>query len=197
LDIAHSIVRRYGAGGVKAVGKLRIVLLSGPFKVGKSTVTSELIQEHGFRKISSSDYLKTITPGLVELDAAQVRFRLQEKGDQLDVDTDYMWVVDPVAVSAIEQAPDIRGWLVDAVRKSRQIEHFRARFGSAVTHVHLHAPDTTLRERSGYSDEAYRLAISHPNEINSRALKEIADRVFDTSVQSAQNIAEEIVYGTL
>jgi AAA domain len=175
--------------------KLRIVLLSGPFKVGKSTVTGELVKEYGFRKISSSDYLRTLTPSLSQLDDAQVRLLLQEKGDDLDTQTDYLWVVDPVAASAIKQMPENSDWLIDAVRKRRQVEHFRAQFGAAVAHFHLVAPDAILKARSGLSDEAYELAINHSNEINSRALKDIADRVFDTSLQSPQQIAELIVKG--
>lgn len=177
------------------MGQLRIVLLSGPFKVGKSTVTTQLVKNYGFRKISSSDYLRTLTPDLAQLEDAQIRLRLQEKGDELDTQTDCLWVVDPVAVTAIEQMPETSDWLIDAVRKRRQIEHFRARFGTAVAHFHLIAPDAILKARSGLTDQAYELAINHPNEINSRALKEIADRVFDTTLRSPQQIAEQIVKG--
>lgn len=173
----------------------RIVLLSGPFKVGKTSVTNELAKEYGFRKISSSDHLRKMIPDLGLLDEAQARLRLQEKGDELDTQTDYLWVVDPVAVRAIAQTPDVSKWLVDAVRKSRQIEHFRAKFGTAVTHYHLISPDAVLKARSGLSDADYEVAIKHPNEINSRALKELADRVFDTTLQSPQQIARQIANG--
>lgn len=177
------------------MGQLRIVLLSGPFKVGKSTVTAELVNAYGFCKISSSGYLRTLTPDLAQMDDAQVRLRLQEKGDALDAQTDCLWVVDPVATSAIAQMPKTSDWLIDAVRKRRQIEHFRARFGAAVAHFHLVAPDAILKKRSGLSDHAYELAINHANEISSRALKEMADRVFDTTLQSPQQIAEQIARG--
>lgn len=172
--------------------KLRIILLSGPLKVGKSTLTAEMVKTFGFCKISSSDYLRTLVPNLAQLNEAQVRLQLQEKGDQLDADTDYMWVIDPVATSAIAQSPDTSDWLVDAVRKDRQVEHFRARFGSAVTHVHLLAPEAVLRARSGLTDRAYEQAISHPNEVSSRAVGEIADQIFDTSLQTPRQIAVKI-----
>lgn len=174
------------------MGKLRIVLLSGPFKVGKSTVTRELVQQFGYLKISSSDYLRSLTPGVEQLDIAQARLRLQETGDELDRQTDFRWVVDPVATSAVANAPDTSAWLFDAVRKRRQVEHFRERFGSAVMHVHLIAPDDVLRTRSGLSETAYSSAISHSNEVNARSLGDLADRVFDTTLDTAHQIAVQI-----
>lgn len=56
--------------------ELRIVLLSGPFKAGKSCVTAELVKAYGFQKISSSDYLRTLIPDLAQLDEAETRLRL-------------------------------------------------------------------------------------------------------------------------
>lgn len=174
------------------MGKLRIVLLSGPFKVGKSTVTGELVQRFGYLKISSSDYLRSLTPGVEQLDIAQARLRLQQTGDELDRQTDFRWVVDPVAASAVANAPANSAWLFDAVRKRRQVEHFRAKFGSAVMHVHLTAPDDVLRTRSGLTEMAYSTAIAHSNEVNSRSLIDMADRVFDTTFHTAHEIATQV-----
>lgn len=174
------------------MGKLQIILLSGPFKVGKSTVTSELVHQFGYLKISSSGYLRSLNPGVEQLDLAQARLRLQEAGDELDRQTDFRWVVDPVATSAVAGSPDASHWLFDAVRKRRQIEHFRERFGSAVMHVHLTAPDDVLQNRSGLTPTAYSTAIAHTNEINSRSLVDIADRIFDTTLHTAHKIAAQI-----
>ena len=174
------------------MGKLWIVLLSGPFKVGKSTITNELVQQFGYLKISSSDYLRSLTPGVGQLDLAQARLRLQETGDELDRQTDFRWVVDPVATSAVANAPNASNWLFDAVRKRRQVEHFREKFGPAVMHVHLTAPDNVLRTRSDMSETAYGIAISHSNEVNARSLIDIADRVFDTTLRTAHEIATQI-----
>lgn len=171
--------------------KLRIVLLSGPFKVGKSTVTGELIHQFGYLKISSSDYLRSLSPGAEQLDIAEARLLLQETGDELDRQTNFRWVVDPVATSAIAGTPDASNWLFDAVRKRRQVEHFRESFGRAVMHVHLTAPDDVLRSRSGLTEAAYNTAIAHPNEISARSLGDIADRVFDTTLLTAYEIATQ------
>jgi adenylosuccinate synthase len=174
------------------MGKLRIVLLSGPFKVGKSTITGELVQQFGFLKISSGDYLRSLNPDVEQLDIAQARLLLQEAGDALDRQTDFLWVVDPVATSTIANAPYASTWLFDAVRKPRQVEHFREKFGSAVLHVHLTAPDDVLRSRSGLNETAFITAIAHSNEVNSRSLGDMADRLFDTTSFTAHEIATQI-----
>lgn len=172
--------------------KLRIVLLSGPFKVGKSTLTAELVTRFFFQKVSSSAYLLSLVPDITTQGHAETRLRLQEKGDQLDAATDYSWVIDPVTTSAIAGSPDSLDWLVDAVRKERQVEHFRERYGSSVVHVHLVAPEATLRARSALTADEYSRAASHPNEISSRSLLKCADRVFDTSLIAAEEIAANI-----
>ena len=172
--------------------KLRIVLLSGPFKAGKSTVAGELVHCFGYLKISSSDYLRSLNPGVEQLDIAQARLLLQESGDALDRQTDFRWVVDPVATSAVASAPDTCTWLFDAVRKRRQVEHFREKFGSAVMHIHLTAPDDILRTRSGLTETAYSTAVAHSNEVNSRSIVDMADRVFDTTLLTAHEIAIQI-----
>ena len=60
------------------------------------------------------------------------RLILQDLGDSLDVATDYRWLIDDFARPAIELNPDQGRWIVDAVRKTRQIQHFREAFGDAV-----------------------------------------------------------------
>lgn len=179
-------------GGAKCMDKLFIILLSGPFKVGKSTLTTELEKSFSFRKVSSSGYLRALIPNIDQLNEAESRLQLQEKGDQLDIDSDYMWVIDPVTTSVIAQNPNNLNWLVDAVRKKRQVEHFRERFGSSLTHVHLTAPEAILRSRSSLTDEVYERAINHPNEVNARALGKFADQVFDTSKHTPQQIAARL-----
>lgn len=174
------------------MGAFRIVLLSGPFKVGKSTITTELVENHGFKKISSSAYLKQLTPEVRLLSEAESRPLLQRKGDELDVTTDYLWVVEPVTTTAIADSPNHTKWLFDAVRKKRQVEHFRCFFGAAVAHVHLTAPEATLFKRSQLSKHDYARDTRHPNEISSRSMIEIADLVLNTSELGPQQIANII-----
>jgi chloramphenicol 3-O-phosphotransferase len=172
-----------------------LVLLSGPVAVGKTTLRQLLLKEHGFEYVRSSAYL-------IELAANQgdnaSRSSLQALGDALDEVTDYKWVLDTVAVPTMAAYPEHKRWLVDAVRKERQVEHFRAEFGFAVLHVHLTAPEQVLRQR--YEDRAsaldvaggatpYDVAIAHPNEDAARSLISLADLVIDTDVATPQEAA--------
>lgn len=181
-----------------------VVLLSGPVAVGKSAVADCLISDHGFARLSSGDYLRKAATirGI-----SATRGLLQQLGDDLDRKTDFLWVVDSVAAPTISAAPETACWLFDAVRKPRQIEHFRSRF-ERVLHIHLRAPEYILVERyvarllgmrpdldRSQAAKEYAQAVAHPNEIESRSLEALADRVFDTFGSTAKNIASEIARG--
>src|SRR5262245_34102732 len=114
----------------------RILLLSGPLAVGKSTAATELVQFYGFGKIESGRYLAQLAADS-NLDGS--RAGLQRLGDDLDVKTDYRWLISDVTLPLVSARPEIKRWLLDAVRKRRQIAHFRTEYGSRVAHVHLNA----------------------------------------------------------
>jgi hypothetical protein len=165
-----------------------LVLLSGPLAVGKTAVRDELVTAHGFDYVRSGRYLLR----KAECEALDVRRRgLQDLGDELDRRTDYRWLLDDVAVPGFESNPNIHRWIVDAVRKTRQIEHFRNAFGDTVFHAHLTAPEDVLEARylarqAGTGDDAdpttYKAAVSHENEVASRKLITFADLVVDVSL---------------
>lgn len=123
---------------------------------------------------------------------------LQNLGDRLDKETDYRWVLDAVARPAIAAEPSKLHWLIDAVRKRRQVEHFREAYGRLVLHVHLNAPEEVLQQRYGARllkvEDAtpYDVAIQHENEIASRDLVHIADLILDASITSPQELARAI-----
>ena len=176
-----------------------IVLLRGPVAVGKTTLRQELLSSRGFDYVRSSGYLMQLAK---ERGLAASRTSLQNLGDELDVATDYRWVVDEVARPAIEASPNQRLWLVDAVRKERQVAHFRNAFGNRVLHVHLHADEDVIRtryeaRRASLDEQAdatpYEVAVHHENEILSRALISRADVVIDTKAASPAESAERIL----
>jgi predicted kinase len=175
----------------------KVLLLSGAMGAGKTSVATALRTMFQFEKISSSGYLLTLIDQNDPRDATSQRTQLQELGDQLDVETDYRWVVDPVAIRAIQSRPDVRYWLVDAVRKRRQVEHFRNRYGDLVRHIHLSAPEVALRARYAarhdHSDDDYDNAVAHSNEVNARGLSEIADRIIDTTLSTPEIVASDIL----
>lgn len=178
------------------IGCSKLVLLSGPMAVGKSEAAASLISNHHFERISSSNYLRTI---LSSAGRQADRSALQDIGDQLDELTDYRWIVDDVALPLFaENATNPRCWLLDAVRKGRQVDHFRAAVPETF-HVHLMASEETLRRRyegrQRGGDLSYEEAISHPNEIAARRLVHTADLVLNVEGQSPEEIATAILEG--
>lgn len=153
---------------------------------------------HGFREISTSGYLASLAKaqGL-----RHERATLQQLGDKLDVQTNYLWPVH-VAVEQMQGVADGNTlcWLLDAVRKPQQVAHFRSAFGQ-VLHVHITASEEILRARylqrratGDVRDAAlsYEALACHPNEVASRALDSIADIVYNSGNRSASSIAEDI-----
>ncbi|QLL11110.1 AAA family ATPase [Pseudomonas chlororaphis] len=172
----------------------RILLLSGAIGVGKSTIAQDLKSKHGYTSISSSGYLRS----QLELQGLQpTRLNLQQFGDQLDVDTDYSWIIDCVVVPVISGTPDTTHWLLDAVRKHRQVEHFKSRFPGLVKHVHLTVSEHTLEVRFNsrvqpHVDSSYQDAVCHPNEQAARSLIGLADLIVDTEHYSIEEITQRI-----
>ena len=177
---------------------MRLFLLSGPIAVGKTSVAQKLVEDEKFLKISSGRYLARKAQE-ARLDGS--RRTLQQIGDQLDLDTDCRWLIDDVAAPVIAKSREVERWLLDSVRKARQVEHFKSSFGLSAIHIYLDAPDDFLRDRynyrigqgreySGYTP--YDDAIKHPNELASRALKAIANNVFNVVDKSPTELAKEI-----
>ena len=172
----------------------RLLLLSGPMASGKTSVCAALQEFHGFVPISSGSFLRAYLAARSEpLD----RHNLQELGDSLDKVTDFSWLIESVAEPAIQAQPDVENWLLDAVRKPRQVELFRLRFGNALRHVHIIAPDSILQQRCitrGATDvNEYNNSVLHPNEQSARLLSGLADKVLDTHTYTPFQIADQIM----
>nr|WP_254227609.1 AAA family ATPase [Burkholderia gladioli] len=171
-----------------------MLLLSGASGAGKSSISKELERRFQFCRISSSGYLRSYGQSL---SAEGEKHQLQELGDRLDDETDFIWIVDEVAAPTINRAPEQSNWLLDSVRKPRQVLHFRHRFGPHIRHIHLAAPEAVLVQRYNArakpGDTPYAEVIAHPNEITTRSLGSIADHIFDTSALSPADIAQRIM----
>jgi hypothetical protein len=178
----------------------RILLLSGPLAVGKSSVAALLVDRGGFARVRSGKFLSDLA---MKRGRTIDRPTLQELGDRLDLETDYRWLIDEVAVPAIAAHPTQDRWLVDAVRKDRQVAHFfRQEFPERVIHVHLTADEGVLRERyearlragNDYEgNKSYDTAIRHPNELAARSLREIADHTIETNELRPERILEMLL----
>ncbi len=176
-----------------------VLLLSGPIASGKSTLAKSLVERHQFRAIRSGQYLQAMA---VARGIQINRLALQELGDGLDEATDFGWIVQDVAGPLIASDEEQSRWLMDSVRKERQVEHFRNRFGRKVLHVHLSPPDDQLRARyelrrltpdSFEIYTTYEDAIAHQNENSSRSLGPIAD--LNLGGLSAEVILELVLGG--
>lgn len=176
------------------------MLLSGPVAVGKSAVAQALISIHRFASIRSGPYLRELA---LAQGNGQGRADLQELGDELDVRTDYAWLVNDVVPRAFQANQAHDRWLLDCVRKPQQITHFRERYGAAVLHIHFSAPEAILRtryeNRLAAGDEyvgntPYSVAVTHSNELAARSLVAVADLIIDlhrvTPAEAASIIAE-------
>lgn len=174
-----------------------LVLLSGAVGAGKTSVAGLLEKGHGFSRVSTSGHLKGIA---AQRGITVNRVTMQDLGDQQDIETDFTW---PVTVSLAQMAenPSTR-WLLDAVRKRRQVRHFRERMSGAILHVHLWAPEEVLRARyqarqaagGEYGDaSSYDDFVRRPNEVEARSLIDIADLRFDTNVTSSAEVVQEII----
>jgi adenylate kinase family enzyme len=171
--------------------------LSGPVGAGKSAVADALVEHHAHKKISTSSHLTRLAR---EKGFENERAVLQELGDDLDLQTGYLWPIDVAKVQIAADMGITNAWLLDSVRKAEQVAHFRGAF-QCVVHAHLVAPEAVLIKRyearqaivgSRDSRGTYQELIAHPNEISSRALEHLADLVFDTSQTDAQTVAKSI-----
>ncbi|WEX14251.1 AAA family ATPase [Pseudomonas sp. G11] len=172
----------------------RLLLLSGPMASGKTSVSASLQERHGFVPISSGSFLRV---QLASRNEPLDRHSLQELGDSLDRATDFSWLIESVASPAIEARPNVDNWLLDAVRKPRQVELFKLRFGDVVRHVHIVAPESVLEQRyaargASLLDE-YQVSVQHPNEQSARSLAGFADKVLDTQQHTSWEIADQIM----
>lgn len=172
----------------------KLLLLSGPMASGKTSVGAALQTHFGFQPISSGGFLRAY---LTAQNKPCDRSSLQELGDALDRESDFSWLIDSVAIPVINEHQEIDHWLLDAVRKPRQVELFRLRFGDAVKHVHITAPEPVLlrryTERGGSEIAQYQLSVLHPNEQSARSLEGVADKVFDSQQHTALEIAHQIM----
>ena len=174
----------------------RILLLAGPIAVGKSSVVDILSREFGFRKISSGSYLVRL---LESRGVEPNREQLIQLGDELDLQTNYEWVVRDAASEALAYHPEQPLWVFDSVRKKLQVEHFRGWAYGRSFLVYLSAEEATLRtryasrQRASDSFTPYDNAVDSDNEREARSLGALADFVQPTDALPPHEIAASII----
>lgn len=141
----------------------RLLLLSGPMASSKTSVSAARHELHRFVPISSGSFLRAQLAARKEpLD----RHNLQQLEDFLDIATNFSWLIESVAFPVPEAKLHVDNWLLDAVRKPRQVELFGLRLANAVRHVHIVAPEFVLKRRYARRGlghlEDYQASVLHP-----------------------------------
>lgn len=175
----------------------KIVALSGPVGVGKSSFANALAPRHTIKRVSTRQLIIT------RKNTPEERGALQAAGDQLDSETGGAWVADG-ASEAAQDCTDDTIIIMDSVRIEPQLEQLRERFGKAnVRHVHLTAPDAVLEKRylerpAAFKEfDTYAALKKSPTEAAIEQLAAVADVVVDASKSSPQSLAAYAMAGWL
>lgn len=176
-----------------------ILLISGPAGVGKTSITDVLEKSFNYQPLKSSKYLREIAN---KKNIPITRENLQLIGDQLDDKTDFQWIVEEVAKPQILIKSSNINWLLDSVRKKKQVSHFRSEIGWKIFHMHITASGETIKTRFSKRlleqdnleyEQCYEKLIKHPNEIESRSLGKIADGVLHYEDITPSEAAQKII----
>lgn len=122
--------------------KLRIVLISGAVASGKSTLSSGLAKQFDAKVLKTKLLIQARFP-----EAQSERRELQRLGDELDRKTKFAWVREEVERDIRERGFEAPIVVVDAVRKTEQVEIIRQAYGPRVFHIHLTASPAELSRR--------------------------------------------------
>ncbi|MGO8184151.1 adenylosuccinate synthetase [Rhizobium leguminosarum] len=171
----------------------RIIAVSGPIGVGKSSFFQALERRIGGRRISTRKIILTRTG------VPNERKALQDAGEKLDLETDGQWVATAAESEAASTEPN-QFIFIDAVRIESQIRHLRTVFGDKVLHLHLTASDEILQDR--YSKRPSELKEFETYEevrasVTERAIEQLgttADMVLDAGRIDANTLAGKVAY---
>jgi len=168
----------------------RIVLLSGPIGVGKSTLTESLQRIYQARIVKTRELLDL--EARLRLVQLNTREEYQAFGDNLDREDGGRWVADALAEVLKKETSNLI--VVDAVRIQDQIRAVRERYGYAVFHLHLTANEADLKNRFENRITKFREASTYEasqenlTEKGVWKLASIADAVVNTSLCEPEDV---------
>ena len=164
---------------------MHIILLSGPVASGKSTLCRALERRFGMTVLQTRELITRSLDRKGALD----RKNLQWEGERLDRETGGAWIRDELKQVLNERVAE--GTLaIDAVRTLEQVRIIRDTYDSAVSHIHLTAPEQTLSVRyatrssgNGWLElPAYALVRQNETERMVDTLRADADIVINTGL---------------
>ena len=166
----------------------RLILISGPVSSGKSTLSQALADQFGFAVYRTRQWL-----GRRLREESPDRTNLQQKGDQLDVQTQGRWVLEELTKELPVQANEIV--VLDSVRTKDQIEELRSAFGPIVTHIHVTAPLEVLKKRYNRRRKRDRRELAEYEQVRQNqteqqvdSLRDVADIVIDTNRCNSEDL---------
>jgi len=168
----------------------RIVLLSGPIGVGKSTLTEGLARIYQARIIKTRELLDL--EARHRFKALNSRQEYQEFGELLDREDGGKWVAKGVSELFDKEPAELV--VVDAVRIIDQIRTLRETYGFAVFHLHLTGSEDDLKRRFDARDTKFKEATSYaearsnPTERDVDLLEAKADAVVNTSYSQREDV---------
>lgn len=121
----------------------QVVVITGRICTGKSGLAKGLRDEFGYELVQTSEILKQQA---LKRGRSIDRISLQQLGDEMDKESNYLWLFEEVQKQAAALAPYLP-IVVDNVRNAEQLEHFRTNHGLETVHVHLYAPNDVLYQR--------------------------------------------------
>ena len=121
---------------------MHIIFLSGPVASGKSTLCRALERRFGMTLLQTREL---ITRNL-DLNGAVDRKDLQWEGERLDRETGGAWIRDELT-QVLNECVAEGALVIDAVRTREQVRIIRDTYDSAVSHIHLTAPERMLSVR--------------------------------------------------
>ncbi|WP_321340702.1 AAA family ATPase [uncultured Cohaesibacter sp.] len=118
----------------------RVIVLTGPTSVGKTTTAFNLVDTLGASYLSTSELIKKSSTRTINS-----RRKLQDAGDKLDRETNHSWIAEEVRKQH-QKNLDL-SIIVDAPRVPAQIAAIEKLVQIPVCHIHLNARASTIRSR--------------------------------------------------
>lgn len=175
-----------------------IVLLTGEIASGKTTVAEKLDAQFGFKVLKTRGAIIELAKAKLKGEYPDRTF-LQKFGTSLDEKEDGRWVLDYFQKEFTPLHDGSKLFIVDALRISKQIAHFRKAYSYAVFHIHLSASDQILKERFLQREEIvdlspkqalekYKTAKTDPTERKVHTLADEADLVINTELSTKDDV---------
>lgn len=169
---------------------VRLIVISGGIASGKSTLADQLATRFGCTVIKTNSIIQNHLTSKSKVD----RRTLQQKGNQLDLDTKYSWIADSVA-QTVRSSDNNLPLVLEGVRKPQQMDKILSRIGHRyVRHVHLSVDPDTQKERFKNSKRAKDEGLSFEEAVSDSSERDVEKLIYtaDIVVPTEQHTEEDV-----